>query len=490
MNTGLRRVGLAIVILFLGLVGQLTYLQVAHSSKLANDPHNTRKFLRDIRQPRGPIVTADGVVLAKSIPSDDDFRYQRVYEPLTAKLFAQVVGYQSIELGSVGVEAEYSSELAGRDLGLQVKNFRQLVADQPVTGTVVLSMSAKAQAAAAAALDGRRGSVVVLDVHTGGVVAMYSNPTFDPTLLASHNVKTAQLAREFLLAAPEQPLLARAWRELYPPGSTFKTVTAATALTDNVDVRRKFPFLKELTLPLTVNKLKNFGDEKCGGSLEDGYIESCNTTYGQVGLDLADRLAIGAQRFGVNADPPPSDLDPGIVRSIGPDPGKFKSEAPLFAQAAIGQGPVAVTPLEMALVAESVATGGIILQPHVVDKIEDPNGKVVRTIGTREWHRVMDPVTADTMKQWMLAVVNDPRGTGNAAQIPGIQVAGKTGTAETGDNENPHAWFIAFAPADNPQYAVAVLIEHGGQSGANAEVTGGRVAAPVAAQVLRALLGT
>ena len=490
MNTGLRRVGLAIVILFLGLVGQLTYLQVAHSSKLANDPHNTRKFLRDIRQPRGPIVTADGVVLAKSIPSDDDFRYQRVYEPLTAKLFAQVVGYQSIELGSVGVEAEYSSELAGRDLGLQVKNFRQLVADQPVTGTVVLSMSAKAQAAAAAALDGRRGSVVVLDVHTGGVVAMYSNPTFDPTLLASHNVKTAQLAREFLLAAPEQPLLARAWRELYPPGSTFKTVTAATALTDNVDVRRKFPFLKELTLPLTVNKLKNFGDEKCGGSLEDGYIESCNTTYGQVGLDLADRLAIGAQRFGVNADPPPSDLDPGIVRSIGPDPGKFKSEAPLFAQAAIGQGPVAVTPLEMALVAESVATGGVILQPHVVDKIEDPNGKVVRTIGTREWHRVMDPVTADTMKQWMLAVVNDPRGTGNAAQIPGIQVAGKTGTAETGDNENPHAWFIAFAPADNPQYAVAVLIEHGGQSGANAEVTGGRVAAPVAAQVLRALLGT
>ena len=490
MNTGLRRVGLAIVILFLGLVGQLTYLQVAHSSKLANDPHNTRKFLRDIRQPRGPIVTADGVVLAKSIPSDDDFRYQRVYEPLTAKLFAQVVGYQSIELGSVGVEAEYSSELAGRDLGLQVKNFRQLVADQPVTGTVVLSMSAKAQAAAAAALDGRRGSVVVLDVHTGGVVAMYSNPTFDPTLLASHNVKTAQLAREFLLAAPEQPLLARAWRELYPPGSTFKTVTAATALTDNVDVKRKFPFLKELTLPLTVNKLKNFGDEKCGGSLEDGYIESCNTTYGQVGLDLADRLAIGAQRFGVNADPPPSDLDPGIVRSIGPDPGKFKSEAPLFAQAAIGQGPVAVTPLEMALVAESVATGGIILQPHVVDKIEDPNGKVVRTIGTREWHRVMDPVTADTMKQWMLAVVNDPRGTGNAAQIPGIQVAGKTGTAETGDNENPHAWFIAFAPADNPQYAVAVLIEHGGQSGANAEVTGGRVAAPVAAQVLRALLGT
>jgi peptidoglycan glycosyltransferase len=332
--------------------------------------------------------------------------------------------------------------------------------------------------------------VVVLDVRTGGVVAMYSNPTFDPTLLVSHNVKTAQLARQFLLAAPEQPLLARAWREIYPPGSTFKTVTAATALTGGIDVNKKFPFLKELRLPLTTNVLKNFGDEKCGGSLEDGYIQSCNTTYGQVGLDLRDRLAVGAQQFGVNTKAPPSDLDPGITRSIGPDPGTFKSQAPLFAQAAIGQGPVAVTPLAMALVAESVATGGVMLVPHVAAKITDPSGRVVRTMGTQEWRRVMDPVTAATMKNWMLAVVNDPRGTGGAARIPGISVAGKTGTAETSPDENPHAWFIAFAPADNPQYAVAVLVEHGGESGANAEVTGGRVAAPVAAQVLRALLGT
>ncbi len=490
MNAGIRRVGIAIMVLFIGLVGQLTYLQVAHSSKLADDPHNTRRFLRDIRQPRGAIVTADGVVVGKSVPSNDDFRYQRVYDPATAKLFAQVVGYQSIQLGSVGVEAEYSSELAGRDLGLQARNIRQLFANQPVTGTVVLNLSAKAQVAAAAGLDGRRGSVVVLDVRTGGVVAMYSNPTFDPTLLASHNVKTASLARQFLLAAPEQPLLARAWREIYPPGSTFKTVTAATALNDNVDVNKKFPFLKELPLPLTTNVLKNFGNEKCGGSLEDGYVQSCNTVYGQVGLDLRDRLAEGVQQFGVNTKAPPSDLDPGIARSIGPDPGTYKTDAPLFAQAAIGQGPVAVTPLEMALVAESVATGGIMLVPHVAAKITDPSGRVVRTFGTQEWRRVMDPVTAATMKNWMLAVVNDPRGTGSAARIPGISVAGKTGTAETSPDENPHAWFIAFAPADNPQYAVAVLVEHGGQSGANAEVTGGRVAAPVAAQVLRALLGT
>jgi len=301
-------------------------------------------------------------------------------------------------------------------------------------------------------------------------------------------VKEAQLALALLTAAKGQPLLARAWREIYPPGSTFKTVTAATALDYGVDVNKTFPQLRELALPLTTNTLQNFGGERCGGSLEDGYVQSCNTTYGQVGLDLGDRLAAGIEQFGVNTKAPPSDLDPNVVRSLGPDRNTFKVDAPLFAQAAIGQGPVAVTPLEMALVAESVATGGVMLQPHVVDRIEDSTGRVVRQYAPKVWRTAMTAATAATLKEYMIQVVQ--RGTGTAAQIPGIQVAGKTGTAETGTNAPPHAWFIAFAPADNPQYAVAVLVEHGGSSGADAEVTGGRVAAPVAAQVLRALLGT
>ncbi len=488
MNIGIRRVGAAIMVLFIGLVAQLTYLQVVHSSKLADDPHNTRQFLKVIRQPRGPIVTADGTVLAQSVPTDDEFRYQRVYTPATASLFSQVVGYQSIQFGSVGVEASESSELAGLDPRLAVHGIRQIIAGQPVTGTVVLTMSNKAQAAAAAALNGRRGSVVVLDVHTGGIVAMYSNPTFDPKPLASHNVKEAQLALALLTAATDQPLLARAWREIYPPGSTFKTVTAATALDYGVDLTKKFPNLKELALPLTTNTLENFGGEHCGGSLEDGYVLSCNTIYGQVGLDLGDRLATGIEQFGVNTKAPPSDLNPSVVRSIGPDQGTFRVDAPLFAQAAIGQGPVAVTPLEMALVAESVATGGVMLRPYVVDRIEDPTGRVVLQTAPKVWRRAMTPATAATLTQYMIQVVQ--RGTGTAAQIPGVQVAGKTGTAETGTNAPPHAWFIAFAPAENPQYAVAVLVENGGTSGADAEATGGRVAAPVAAQVLRALLGT
>src|SRR5580765_3334136 len=371
MRPGIRRVGVVMMILFLGLVAQLTYLQVVRASRLADDPHNTRKFLRDISRPRGEVVTSEGLVLAKSVPTNDEFKYQRVYTPQTAKLFAQVVGFQSIQFGSVGVEAKYSSALAGRNLG---NPFSNAFSDRPATGTVVLSMSLKAQLAAASGLAGRRGSVVVIDIETGEIVAMYSNPTFDPTLLASHNVKTAQAAREFLLAVPDNPMLARAWREVYPPGSTFKTVTAATALADRVDVNKQFPRLTELSLPLTTNKLQNFGGERCGGSLEEGFVESCNTTFGQVGLDLGEQLATGVQRFGVNTDPPPSDLDPGIARSSGPLPGSFKRNAPLFALSAIGQGPVAVTPLEMALVAESVATGGVIRVPHVAAKIEDVDG--------------------------------------------------------------------------------------------------------------------
>ena len=314
---------------------------------------------------------------------------------------------------------------------------------------------------------------------------MYSNPTFDPRLLASHNGQVAAAARQFLLADPENPMLARGWRELYPPGSTFKTVTAATALHNNVDVSKRFPFVTELPLPLTTATLQNFGGERCGGSLEEGFIESCNTTFGQVGLDLGELLAAGVQRFGVNTNPPPSDLDPSIVTSIGPRKGTFKVEQPRFAQAAIGQGPVSVTPLEMALVAESVATGGVIREPRVANRIEDSDGNVLRRFGKKEWGRAMDPATAATLRQWMIGVVQS--GTGTAAQIPGIQVAGKTGTAENAPDQQPHAWFIAFAPADDPQYAIAVLVEHGGSS--EAETTGGRVAAPVAAQVLRVLLG-
>ncbi|MDQ1447909.1 MAG: penicillin-binding protein, partial [Actinomycetota bacterium] len=194
MNTGIRHVGVAMIVLFVGLVAQLTYLQVGRGSQLANASGNPRKLFADLRRDRGPIETADGAAVALSRPSGDEFKHQRVYPKDTATLFANVVGYASIQLGAVGVEKTYASDLEGRNFDLQLHNLADAFANKQPVGTVVLTMSKAAQGTAAFALQGKRGSVVVLDVATGGVLAAYSNPTFDPNQLASHDAKKAQAA--------------------------------------------------------------------------------------------------------------------------------------------------------------------------------------------------------------------------------------------------------------------------------------------------------
>lgn len=487
MSVAIRRVGLGFIVLFVALAAQLSYLQLVRAERLEHDPRNVRNFLRDINRARGPIVTAEGEVVAFSEPLPDggDFEFQRRY-PLGER-FAHVSGYQSVVFGNTAAENFYNDELIGRtiELSLEPGNLLDQLGRGNVTGTLVLSLSDVAQATAAAALGGRDGSVVVLDARTGAIVAMFSNPTYDPNLLASHDVDEVVAIRRVFDHAPENPELARAYREVYPPGSTFKVVTAAIALdAGTFTPESTFPETDELTLPLTTETLENFGGDTCGGTLFEGLVVSCNTTFGAVGLALGEELAAGLERFGINTEPPPLDLRPGAVGSTGPQPGTFEREAPLFAQAAIGQGAVAVTPLEMALVAQAVANGGIMMVPHVGAEIRDPQGRVVDRIRPREWRTPMTPQTAATLTAMMQAVVE--RGTGTAAQIPGIPVAGKTGTAQV-PGQDPHAWFIGFAPADAPVYAIAVLVENGGDAGS--EATGGRVAAPIARDVLAALLG-
>ncbi len=482
MNVAIRRVGLVVVLLFLAISAQLTYLQLVHASSLNNNPTNVRVVTRDFTRDRGDIVTADGVVIAKSTPVNDQLKYQRVY-PL-GSLFGQITGYQSIIYGNTGVEKKYDSALLGRDFQLQTHSLSDLLNPHNATGTVVLTLSKTAQDAAKKALNGRRGSVVVLDVKTGGIVAMYSEPTFDPTPLASHNSSVVRAYYDLLSKNPVHPDLARAYRERYPPGSTYKVITTSVALDGHVVVpTTQFPRLTQLPLPQTKNTLSNFGGERCGGSLAESFTVSCNTTFGQIGLDLGDRLAQGARAFGINGPPPPIDL-PAAASSVGPADGSFKENQPLFALAAIGQGEVAVTPLEMAMAAEAVADGGVILTPHVMQEIRAPDGTVVHRYDTSVWRQAMTPATASILNEFMVSVVQ--HGTGTAAQIPGITVAGKTGTAQAPPGP-PHTWFIAFAPAEQPRYAIAVLVEHGGTEQGN-DSTGGRVAAPVAAQVLTTLL--
>jgi peptidoglycan glycosyltransferase len=483
VNRPLRRVGLAVVVLLLVLVAQLTYLQVLDADSLANDPRNSRTYLRDFTRPRGSIVSADGKILARSIPSKDEYEQQRVYP--FGELFAQTVGYQSVVVGSTGVEKSYSAALTGRDRnGLRLKDLGDLLVNKDPTANVILSLRSDAQLVAKQALGDQRGSVVVTEPATGAIVAMYSNPSFDPQPLAGHNTAQVQATYNLLNAAPGNPLLPRAYREIYPPGSTFKIVTTEAALDTGVATpTTTFPSDTSFRPPQAGQAISNFGGKSCGGTLEESFVKSCNTTFARLGYQLGEQFPPKMSGFGIY-EAPPLDLSPGAAVSTGPTPGTFATDNPSFALSGIGQDGVATTPLQMAMVAGAVANGGVVMTPHVAARIEDQDGQLIQTIKPQQWKQAMPPATAATIAGFMTEVV--ARGTGTNGQIPGITVAGKTGTAQTCATCAPHAWFVAFAPAEAPRYAVAVIVENGG-SLAN-EATGGKVAAPIAAQLLKFLL--
>jgi peptidoglycan glycosyltransferase len=316
---------------------------------------------------------------------------------------------------------------------------------------------------------------------------MYSNPSFDPNPLADHDTKKVNFAFFLLNADPNHPALARAYRERYPPGSTFKVVTAAGAIESGIAPPDRFyPSSGGFPIPDTEATVRNFGNGTCGGGdLQESLITSCNATFARLGYELGpehfppvmNNCGIGSALAPIA---PPLDLEPGAVGSIGPD----GPEKPRYALAGIGQGDVFVTPLEMALVAAGIANGGVVMTPHVANEVTNTDGKVIETIDPQPWKTCMTPDTARTLTDMMVANVEG--GTGTRAQIPNVAVAGKTGTAQN-ELGAPHAWFIAFAPADNPRYAVSVLVENGGIVGDAA--TGGDLAAPIARQVLETLLG-
>ncbi len=483
MNRPIRRVGYAVTILILLLVAQLTYLQVVDADNLSNNPKNARTALKEYNRARGKILTADGEVVAASLPTTGDFKYLRFYPQ--GDLFAHTAGYQSFVnlVGSTGVEESYNDVLTGQDTSLQLSNLGNVLSGKSQTNDVVLALSKTAQQTAKDALGGERGSIVALNVQTGGVVAMYSNPSFDPNGLSVHDTQDVQTAFNNINSG-DNAALQRAYRARYSPGSTFKTITTKSALeTNTATPDTEFPFSDGFEIPGTSTKLGNFGGGSCGGStLTDSLVESCNATFAQLGYQMGDAFAPQMEQCGINQTPP-IDLSPSAAESVGPTTGADRAR---FALAGIGQGDVFTTPLEMALVAEGVANNGVIKEPHVVSEVRNSDGKTVDTIGSKDWTTCMQPATAAALKNMMVQVVE--RGSGTAAQIDGITVAGKTGTAQTTPGEPPHAWFIAFAPAEAPRYAIAVIIEHGGNYGA--EATGGAVAAPKAKAVLQNLLAT
>jgi peptidoglycan glycosyltransferase len=287
--------------------------------------------------------------------------------------------------------------------------------------------------------------------------------------------------------------VSRANDELFPPGSTFKIVTAAAALENGYGPDSLWPNPHVFDLPNTTETLENFGGEHCLGgarqiTLADALRVSCNVVFGQVGLALgAEKLAEQARAFGFAPDPSSGDVpfDIPFQEGVFPDPSYFEQRLPAVALSAIGQDNVAANPMQMALVAAAIANGGVEMQPRLVTQVRDPRGQIVRTFPPEEYSRPLTPANASLLTQMMVAVVQS--GTGTLGQVPGVTVAGKTGTAQHGKGLAPHAWFVCFAPAEAPQVAVAVIVLDGGSLGD--EATGGHVAAPIAKAVMEAALG-
>ncbi|MEA3077599.1 MAG: penicillin-binding protein [Actinomycetota bacterium] len=479
MTGQIRKVGIVLMALFLALFVKLNLLQVVDAHKLANDPRNTRVAVRDFSRARGQILAADGTVLARSVPSGDAFERQRQYPE--GDLFGQLTGFFSFTYGATGIERTYTGELAGRNLG--IRNLKDVLVDRTVTGDVTLTVDKNLQAVARDQLGQRKGAIVALDPSTGAVLAFWSYPSFDPNALAGHDAKAVQAAYNAAVADTNKPLLARAYRETYPPGSTFKVVTAAAALERKPELATKvYPPLKELDLPRTNTNLPNFGGGTCGGTLPDLLRVSCNTGFAQMGLDLGpEALSAEATDFGFN-ERPPLDL-PAPAAARFPEPKEFERDEPALAKSAIGQQNVRATPLQMAMVAGAVANGGTVMKPHVMAQVKDSDGNVVRTYEPGAWKQATTPEVAAQLRDLMLNVV--ARGTGTRAQFAGATVGGKTGTAQT-VGDNAHAWFIGFAEGNNRKVAVAVIVESQPEV---SEATGGRVAAPIAGAVMKAALG-
>ena len=481
MDRQIRRLGLVLLVLFFALFLKLNDLHVVQADKLANAPGNTRAAARDFSRERGVIQTSDGAIVAQSMPNDGPFERLRQYPE--GELFAHVGGYFSFTYGTEGAERTYNTDLAGRSV--ELKRLRDVLSDRVRTGNVTLTLSKRLQEVARDALGKRVGAVVALNPTDGAVLAMWSFPSFDPNPLAAHDQQAVQRTWEALQADTAKPLLPRPYRRTYAPGSTFKVVTAAAALERRGDlVAKPYPVLRDLDLPQTTSNLPNFGGSRCGGVLADLLRVSCNTGFAQMGLDLGGGdLADEAGDFGFGSRPP---LDlPAVAKSVFPEGDSFRQDQPALAKSAIGQQDVTATPLQMALVAAGVANGGVVMKPHVMAEVRDDEGEVVRSFQPEEWMRAMNPENAAALRDMMVTVVNN--GTAGRAAVPGAQVAAKTGTAQTiGDNS--HAWLVAFAPAEAPRVAVAVIVES--QPGLGDTVTGGRVAAPVAQAVLSAALGT
>ncbi|MCG5433068.1 D,D-transpeptidase PbpA [Mycobacterium sp. MYCO198283] len=488
MNTSLRRVSLAVMALIVLLLANATLTQVITADGLRSDPRNQRVLLDEYSRQRGQI-SAGAELMAYSDATDGRFRFLRIYpEP---QVYAPVTGFYSLRYSSSGLERAEDTVLNGSDERL----FGQRLADfftgrDPRGGNVATTISPPVQEAAWTALSTGcsggpcKGAVVALEPDTGKILALVSAPSYDPNLLASHDTEDQAQAWERLRDDPDNPLLNRAVSETYPPGSTFKVITTAAALQSGVDERTQLTSQPSIQLPDSTATLANFGNNPCGGgptvSLREAFARSCNTAFVQLGLQTgSDALRQTAEAFGLDTSPAPIPLQ--VAEStVGPIP-----DAAALGISSIGQKDVALTPLQNAMVAAAVANDGVVMAPYLVESVRGPDLSILSTTAPKQLRRAVSPDVASKLTELMIGA---EQGTQQRGAISGVQIASKTGTAEHGTdprNTPPHAWYIAFAPAQAPKVAIAVLVENGGD---RLNATGGAVAAPIGRAVIAAAL--
>jgi penicillin-binding protein A len=469
-------VAISVLVLFTLLIINVNYIQVVRSDELRNNSSNTRVLAAQYDRERGAIVVA-GNAIAESVPTDGRLKYLRQYPQ--GELYAAVTGYHSLIYNNSQLEHAENDVLSGSDGRLALRRLADLFTGRdPAGGDVVLTLDPAVQEAAMAGLEGVTGAVVALDPATGAILGMASTPSYDPTQLSSHDPAAIREYWAELEAADPDPRINRAIGDNYPPGSLFKVIVSAAALADGRTPETVVPAPAEFPLPNSTRVIPNFNGSSCSPSGEQSLIDaltiSCNTAFAQLGIDLGeDRVREMAEAFGLDGER--FDI-PLRVEASGI--GEVEDDAAL-AQTSIGQRDVRMTPLQAALVAATVANDGVQMKPYLIDQVQAPDLTVIDSTQPEEWREPVSVDVANQLTEMMVSVVAN--GSGRAARIPGVEVAGKTGTAQVREDVADHTWFMGFAPADDPKIAVAVFVANGGG-------TGGERSAPIAGDVMQAYL--
>jgi peptidoglycan glycosyltransferase len=484
VNAPLRRVAISVLVLFTLLIINVNYIQVVRADKLRSDPANTRVLAEEYSRERGSIVV-DGNEVATSTKTDDRLAYLRQYPQ--GPVYAPVTGYYSVVYNNWALERAENDVLSGSDPRLTFRRLADLFTGRdPSGGDVVLTLDPSVQQTAMDALHRVTGAVVALDPKTGAVLGLASTPTYDPNQLSSHDPAAIRRYAQQLAAQSPDPRTNQAIGERYSPGSVFKVIVSAAALSNGYTPQTTIPAPNLLTLPGTSTTLENFNGESCNGGADQSLIDaltiSCNTAFAQLGIDLGeDKVRSMAEAFGID--------DKGFqmpLNVVGSTVGAIDNDAQLGV-ASIGQQDVQLTPMQAAMIAATVANDGTEMKPYLVDQVRAPDLTVIDQTDPEEMGRPISTAVAGDLQQMMTSVVQN--GTGRKARIDGVTVGGKTGTAEVGDAGNPHTWFVGYADDGGRQIAVAVFIKNGGQNGTEGTGTGGDISAPIAKQVMEAYLG-